>query len=279
MPTLSTVKAARAWAPDQNMFAPEDTLEDALILDHSTVSANIDGDQPSLRVGYMDDDTAQFTAEGDEIPESEPQLNEVLVHTGKITQLVQLSTEQYYQAGTSAQVAQSVGRAITLKADEAFLTNQPSAGAGGKLTGLAENTELSVMATPVTGDLDPLIDLVATLEANKSAPTAIILDPIAWGTIRKLKTQDGANTNLLGAGTKDAERSLLNLPVIVTPAMKTNTGLVIDHRTIISAVGPVNVKADESYLFNKDSVAVRATWRIGWNIVRPERNGLFTIGA
>jgi hypothetical protein len=41
-----------------------------------------------MRVVYVDDDYAQLTAEGDEIPE-------VLVHTAKVTRLVRFSNEQY----------------------------------------------------------------------------------------------------------------------------------------------------------------------------------------
>lgn len=280
MPTLSTVKAARAWAPDLNMFAPEDTLENALILDHSTVSANIDGDQPSLRVGYVADDEAQFTAEGNEIPESEPALNEVLVYTGKITQLVRLTNEQYRQAGTADQLASSTARAITKKADQAFLTQAAPTGANNAPpAGLTNIDGITVNDEAITANLDPLVDLVAQLEANGSAPTGVILDPLAWAALRKLKTSDGSQTTLIGAGTNDAERLLLSLPVTVTPAMEANSGLVVDHNAIISAAGPVRVDTDESVYFTSDGVAVRATWRIGWNVVRPERIGKFSVTA
>ncbi|NWN88172.1 MAG: phage major capsid protein [Micrococcaceae bacterium] len=280
MPTLSTVKSARAWSPDLNMFAPEDTLQNALILDHSTVSANIDGDQPSLRVGYVADDEAQFTAEGNEIPESEPALNEVLVYTGKITQLVRLTNEQYRQAGTADQLAASTARAITKKADQAFLTQSaPAAGKNAPPAGLVNIDGITVNDEAITANLDPLVDLVAQLEANGSAPTGVILDPLAWAALRKLKTSDGSQTTLIGAGTNDAERLLLSLPVTVTPAMQPNSGLVVDHNAVISAAGPVRVDTDESVYFTSDGVAVRATWRIGWNVVRPERLGKFTVTA
>ena len=74
-----------------------------------------------MRVAYVDDDDAQFTAEGDEIPEGEPALAEVLVHTAKVTQLVRLSNEQYNQTSTASQLAQSVSRAVTRRANLAFM--------------------------------------------------------------------------------------------------------------------------------------------------------------
>ena len=74
-------------------------------------------------------------------------------------------------------------------------------------------------------------------------------------------------------------RMLLDLPVTVSNAMTPNSGLVIDRSAIVSAVGPVNVATDESVYFTSDGVALRATWRIGWNLVRPNRIGKFTVTA
>lgn len=107
--------------PDIYTFAPTDAVPDALVLQCSTVAVEIDGDEPVMRVAYVDDDDAQFTAEGDEIPEGEPALAEVLVHTAKVTQLVRLSNEQYNQTSTASQLAQSVSRAVTRRANLAFM--------------------------------------------------------------------------------------------------------------------------------------------------------------
>lgn len=74
----------------------------------SIVSGEIEGDEPVIRVAYFDDDQAQFTAEGDEVPEGEPPWAEQLVHTAKVTQLIRLSNEQYLQANTGAQLSASV---------------------------------------------------------------------------------------------------------------------------------------------------------------------------
>jgi hypothetical protein len=122
--TALTTNSAKAWAPDQYAFAPTDVIPDALILQCSTQSGVVEGDAPSVRVAYVDDDEAQFTAEGDDIPEGEPTLSEVLVYTAKVTQLVRLSNEQYAQAGTADQLASSVARAVTRRADLAFVARR-----------------------------------------------------------------------------------------------------------------------------------------------------------
>lgn len=279
MSTLTTVGSASAWSPDVYKFAPADAVPAALILQCSNVAGEIDGDDPAVRVAYVNDDDAQLTAEGAEIPEGDPQLAEVLVHTSKVTQLVRLSNEQWKQAGTAEQLSQSVARAITRRGDLAFIAEAaPTAPAVAPVAGITNVTGI-VNGGPVAGNLDTLVDLVAQLEDNLATPSHILVDPLGWAELRKLKVGgQGVNESLLGAGTTDAARMLLSLPVLVNPAVPNYTGLVVDRNAIVSAVGQVRIANSEHQYFSADSVAVRATWRIGHAVVRPNRIGTFTIG-
>jgi HK97 family phage major capsid protein len=275
--TATTINSDKAWAPDVTAVAPVDSVPDALILKCSTVSGSIEGDEPSLRVAFVDDDEAQFTAEGDTIPEGEPTLSEVLVHTAKVTQLVRLSSEQWLQTNTATQLSQSVSRAITRRANIAFVAEAaPSGPAVAPVAGLL-NTSGIVNGGAVAADLDTLVDLVATLQANLSVPSHILTDPFGWAELRKLKTGASYNSSLLGAGTDDAVPMLLSLPVIVDPSMTPFSGLVIDRNAIVSAVGAVKIATSEHQYFSSDSVLLRATWRFGHVVVRPDRIGKFTI--
>lgn len=277
MANITTLTASHAWRPDQNIFNPAEAVPEALILEHSTIGGVIEGDAPALRVAYVTDDEAQFTAEAGVIPEADPGLDEVLVYTAKITQLVRLSQEQYRQTGTAQELSTSVQRAIVKKANEAFLTQvSPTPPATAPPAGLMNITGV-IEGDPVTENLDALIDLVAELEANGGVPTGIILDPLAWAALRKFKTGTGSALNILGAGTNDSQKMLLDLPVTVSNALSTNSGVVVDRTAIASAVGPVQVATDESIYFNTDEVGLRATWRLGWNAVRPDRLGTFTV--
>lgn len=279
MATETTLTSAKAWAPDQNAFNPGDVVPEALILTHSTVAGVIEGDAPVLRVAYVTDDEADVTVEGTTIDEANPGLAEVLVHTAKITQLVRLSQEQYRQTGTAEELARSVQRAIVKKANSLFLAQTaPTAPAVAPAAGLINVTGINDGGA-IAGNLDGLVDLIAELEADGSNPTGIILDPLAWASLRKFKTGTASELTILGAGTNDAEKRLLDLPVSVSNAMPANSGIVIDRAAVVSAVGPVRVDTDQSVYFNSDSVALRATWRIGHNIVRPERIGKFTVTA
>jgi HK97 family phage major capsid protein len=270
---ITTPDTGHAWSPDVYTYAPADVVRDALILQTSTISGDIDGDSPSLRVAFIkDDESADYVAEGATIPDHSPALDEVTVHTKKLSRLVNLSSEQFRQTQTASQVAMSVSRDIVRKADNSYL------GDASNPTGLL-NVAGIVDGGNVTNSLDKLVDLVAELEGNLATPSAIVLDPASWAALRKLKVGSSRYDTLLGAGTNDADARVLGLPVLRSPFVPAGTGLVIDQTAIASAVGQVRVAQSEHALFADDGVQLRSTWRIGWQVVRPERLGKFTVSA
>lgn len=277
MATLKTGTSAQAWRPDVNAFAPDDEIPEALIVQASTLGGKVEGDAPVVRVAYITDDEAQFSAEAEVIPESDPVLSEALVHTAKITQLVCLSMEQYFQDGTNVRLESSLKRAITKKANEAFLAQvAPTAPAVAPVAGLLNTTGV-VAGDEVATNLDPIVDLIAELEANGATPSLIVLDPVGWAAIRKLKTATGSNESLVGAGVGDAVQQLLDRRVIVSPSMTVGTGLIIDPTEVISAYGDINLSTSTDAYFASDSIGIRATWRIGHVVPRADRLGKFTI--
>lgn len=274
--TSTTVNSAAAWRPDLYTYEPETVLADAAIMAHSTSGGVIQGDQPVVRVAFVHDDTAKFYDEGTAIDEGQPGLSEALVYTRKFAQLIRISREQYSQQGTPEHLAYSVNRAMILKADSAFLSQPiPVSPATAPAPGLANWSGL--VSGTVSDNLDALVDLDATVRANLANPTAIIVSPTAWAELRKLKTGSSFNSTLLGAGTEDASPMLLSIPVVVNPLMPDKTGLLIDRNSIISAVSPLTVATSADQYFTSDSIAVRATWRTGHTVTRPERIGLFAL--
>src|SRR5699024_8548301 len=145
-----------------------------------------------------------------------------------------LSQEQYHQQGTAGELSLSVQRAITKKGNEAFLTQPKPTGSNTAPPAGILNIPGIIQGDPITANLDPLIDLVAGLESNGGTPTGILLDPLAWAALRKIKTGTGAQTALLGAGTNDSVKMLLDLPVTVTSALSANSGIVLDSSAIAS---------------------------------------------
>ncbi|MGQ9408934.1 phage major capsid protein [Mycolicibacterium gilvum] len=275
----TTLSSAKAWAPDLTAVAPTDAVPDALILETSTVSGTVEGDAPLVRVQYVDDASASFTAEAVAITESDPGLSECVVATGKVTQLVKLSREQFVQPNAQELLAASVRRAVTKAGNLAYISQvAPTPPAVTPPAGLLHIDGI-VDGGEVIGDLDALVDLLATLASNGAEPSHIVLSPTAWASLRKFKIGDNFNSTLLGTGATDATTFLLDLPVIVTSAAPADSGLVIDRTAVVSAVGDVQVATSEHAFFSADSVAVRCTWRFGANAVKPNRIGKFTVDA
>ena len=96
--TATTPNSAGAWRTDVYEFAPADVIPDALILQCTTVGADVEGDAPAVRVAYIDDDQAQLSAEGDEIPEAAPELAERIIYTSKITSWCGYRTNSSYRS-------------------------------------------------------------------------------------------------------------------------------------------------------------------------------------
>lgn len=279
MATETTVTSAKAWSPDLQAIAPRDAVPDALILQTSTVAGSVEGDEPAVRVMFVDDAAAGFAAEGTAIPEADPDLAETLVHTGKVSQLIRLSREQFNQPNAQELLAESVRRAVTTAANVAYVAQAaPVAPATTPPAGLL-NVAGVVDGGDVDASLDALIDLQATLAGNGGTVSHMILSPTAWAELRKFKTGTGSNASLIGAGTADAQRMLLDVPVLISPAVPTGTGLMVDKAAVVSAVGPVMVAQSEHVYFANDSIGLRCTWRIGANAVHADRIGKFTVNA
>lgn len=271
MTQITTSTADYPWRPDTTYFPASDVVPTALIMQTSTVAGSVDGDQPAVRVAFVDDaESAAYVAEGSAITEDDPGLDEIEVRTKKIARLINLSSEQYRQPNTATQLAESVARDIVRKADNSYIADS-----GGPV-GLT-NVPGVVNGGALGDDLDTLVDLIADIENNGGTPSHIIVNPLAWGALKKLKTAAGENQSLVGAGVTDAVPMLLSLPVLKSRFIPAGTGLVVDKTAIISAVGPVNIATSEHALFASDGVQLRATWRIGWGVTRPDRIGKFTV--
>lgn len=279
MATQTTLTSATAWSPDVTAVAPSDAIPNALILQTSTVAGTVEGDAPMVRVMYVNDADAGFVTEGEPIDVDDPGLAERLIPTGKVAQIVKLSREQWQQENASALLSASVARAVTRAGDTAYLSQAvPTSPAVTPPAGLI-NVPGIVNGGAVADDLDGLVDLLATLATNLATPSHILLSPTAWASFRKFKVADSYNTTLLGTGATDAQPYLLDLPVIVTPALSGNNGMVLDNTAVVSVVGRVMVATSEHAFFDSDTIAVRCTWRFGQNVVKPNRIGKFSVTA
>lgn len=262
---ITTTESTFGWRPDAVAFAATDAIPEALLLDAATVLGQIEGDAPVIHVPYVRDAwTAGVVAEGDAIDVSNPGLAEITLTTQKLARLVALSREQWMQPQTSGQIAQSVGRDLVSALDHAFVT------------GLVGHAGVVAAASEVTTDLDPVIDLIATLETNGANTDNLVtvVAPDVWAFLRKMKVATGWNANLLGAGVNDTQPRLLGTRVRRSRFIPAGSGLVIDAAAIAAAFGSVFVAQSDQYLFNSDSIALRATVRYAFKpVVRSNPDG------
>ena len=270
MSVHTTPTSATSWSPDLITFDPQDVIPEALILQTSTVAGSVEGDAPAVRVPYVDDAEADFVAEGDEIPESDPVLAETTVYTGKVSQLIRISREQWMQTNAANLLSTSVERAVTNRANLAYIAQVAPTTGTTPPAGILHTAGV-IQGDPIGDDLDPLADALAAIEAANGAPTHIIASPTAWSHLRKLKVATGSHEMLLGAGNGDAEKRVFNLPTLVSPAVPAGELVVLDSTAVLSAVGQVQVSTSEHVFFSSDSIALRCTWRFGQQTVRPDR--------
>lgn len=272
MAIQTTSDQAQAWRPDISEFHPGQAVPEALIMTTSSIMGEIEGDAPAVRVAWVDDAEADFVGEGEQIPVENPTLDETLVYTGKISQLVHLSREAYYREQVAENISTSVARAVIKRADSAYLAQAaPTAPDVTPPTGLLNVSGITDGGTLGT-NLDVIVDAVASIEGAGGNASHIITDPATWGQIAKIKAGTGSEVPLIGApGTEAPIRSLNGVPVITNAAIPQGTLLVLDKDAIASAVGHVMVASSEHAYFNSDSIALRCTWRIGWSVMHTDR--------
>lgn len=274
MPTpITTPQTPDAWSPDRYGFAAEDAIPDALVLTTSSVLGTLEGDEPAIRLPYVAADPEPgFVDEGEEIPEAVPDLAEAVVVTRKVATLGRYSREQLAQPRAAEMILRSMRRGVIASADTAYLSNTD-----GPLVGLLHTPGMND-AGELGTDLDALAAAVAAVEDAGGRAAAIVASPVAWATLATLKTAEGSNQALLGAGTEAGVRRILGVDVRTSSAMPDDQLLVIDRDAIVSAAGEVYLDRSEHAYFGRDSVGVRATFRFGWSVMRPDRIAKVTIG-
>lgn len=271
--SVTTPTSPQSWRPDQiAQFPAEDLIPDSLLLTAATKVGQVEGDAPSVRCPYVaTDPDAGFVAEGTEITEGDPGLDEVVISTKKIASLVKVSREQVAQEGAAERIAHSMSRSIASKLNAAFLANEADP------TGLLHVAGVETVGQLVD-DLWALSDAVAEIEADGGQATNIICHPRDWGRLARIPAATDSNQSLLGDAAAAPARQLAGLPVAVSPAMAEGSVLVVDQDEVCAAYGNLLLARSEDAFFTSDSLAIRATLRAGWTVARPSRVKILTTG-
>ena len=274
--TLTTLIGNEAAFPNLTAVQPGEAIPTALVMDCTTVMAEIEGDEPTARIAYAGDAAANIVKEGEAISRDTPTISELVVSTQKVAVLTVVSRESYSHAGVAEMLGNGIGRGIIKKADALFFTGNPTTGGKGikglsKMTGLADGGTLS-------SDLTPIIDAIATVSGNGGNPTHIIMNMASWAHLLKLKAADGRpliNPDVANS----TQPQLFGLPVRINAQCPANEIYIIDRDEIISAVGDVLTDVSRERYFDSDSVGIRATFRYGFGLLHANRIAKTTIST
>lgn len=272
--TMTTTTAGEAWAPNVvASFDPDDKLGEALIVQAATRVGEVEGDEPSLLVPYVSaDPEADLVAEATAIDLKDVTTAQLAISTYKVAVVTRMSHELTRQPRAAERIANSLRRSVTRKADDVFLNNVTDP------TGL-----LSIAGVPTAGDLGTDLwaayDAVAAIEADGGEATHLLINPLDWAALAKIPQGTGSNASLLTDVHNAAERRLAGVSVIVHNAVTQGTALMLDRSEVVAALGPLRLARSEDAFFTMDAVGIRATWRIGWGVVRPARLQKLTVGA
>ena len=198
MTKVLTPTSPEAYALDVLGLAPEQTIPNSVLVACTTKAGEVEGDDVFVRVPAINlDDSTGFVPEGDDIPEADPDLSELVIATGKIAVLVRISREQLAQPSVQDVVSAEVKRAVQKKVNWALLQQPAPVGpAVFPPAGLISHAIAAV--DEIEDNLDPVVDVVASIEALGGACTNIIAAPV-WASIAKLKDEDTSNRSLIGA--------------------------------------------------------------------------------
>lgn len=281
MAVSTTTSSAKAWGLDVLGVAPNKVIPNALILTATSKAGEVEGDEPAVRVpAVRTDDAIGFVAEGAPIPESDQELDEVVIHTGKVAQLIKVSREQLAQPDALTAILNGQRRDLTAKADRAFLTQPVPVGPA--TTPPAGLLHFAQDAGEIDANLDALIDAQTLVNSvgdvsGEDLPVIVIASPNSYAYVRKLRKGTGSNEYQLGAGVEVGPPYLLGMPVYVKKSMPENKIIVLDRSQVLSAYGDVQVARSDDFYFGSDNVALRATFRFGVGVLDPQAVQVLTI--
>lgn len=275
--TTTTLTAAKAWAPD-SIVPTREAVPEALALDKRvcTLGPALEGDAPAIRLPFVGlAPEAQLVREGEEIPQSQPGLSELVVNTQKVALLTEVSREALSYDQTSASITDSARRSLTFKLDELLVAAQRTDTGTG--AGLAYTHGITETHADAYG-LDPLLENIAAVAAAGASPTAIVLNFGAWAKLLQVKGGDGRGIISPDVANAPAP-TLFGIPVVINAATPNDTVLVLDAGSIMASLSDILATVGDGDAFRRDSKQIRLVARIGWGTFSPEQIGKITFGG
>lgn len=225
------------------------------------------------------DPTADWTAEGEEITPSTPEVKEVVSEPSKIAGLVITTSEMVEDSSTEVmnQIGAGLVRQITNSIDQAFFTAMDAPAP----EGLEHITPTTLEIGADLTNLDWAEEALALAAGAKSMLNTFVCNPDDALTLAKLKDSTGSNRGLLQADpSQPTGRVIAGVPMVTTTYVPAGTIWGIPKATTHLVVRKdAEVKADSSAMFTSDKVAIRGIMRVGFAFPHAEGIVKITHGA
>jgi HK97 family phage major capsid protein len=218
------------------------------------------------------DPTAAWTAEGAEIPVTDPTLTELVVTPTSVKGLVVISRELAEDSSPAAAevVGAGLARDVARKIDTAWVGDLAAPAQKGlnSLVGVTAVSAGSIAGGTVYVNLDPVSEALSRAEEVGATVDTLVMSPATALRLARIKTAPtGSNEPLLHGRdvTEPGKRTILGVPVLVQPDVAADVIWAYDSSRVFTVLrDDVDVRSDSSVYFSSDRVAVRVVARVGF---------------
>ncbi|MGV0849462.1 phage major capsid protein [Mycolicibacterium phlei] len=283
MPLLTTNGAAILAPQDVQDLVVQPLIRASVATQVSTV---VETASHSTRFPIVVTDAQNnWVAEGQEIPVTDPDLDELVVTPAGLKSLVVVSNELLADSDPSALqvVGEGLVRDLRTKLDAAYFGDSVANGPDGieSLTGVQETTlsfdgSLDVFAEAVS--LAENVGVLATNVVDGLPNMALVGSPADVLAVATSKVTADSNQPLLGPdATRATGRSVLGVPLYSSPAVTAGAMWLIPRdKCFVVIRQDAEVIADSSFAFSSDRTGIRCVLRVG--IGFPHQQAVVRVG-
>lgn len=218
------------------------------------------------------DPSAAWVAEGEEIGQSDPTVDDITVQPEKLAGLTVVSNEAAEDTSPAAadMIGDGLARDIAKKLDVAFFGSSP--GGSVQPSGLEDVTGVTeVDAGGAWANLDPFAAAISNSEGHGVPVNAFVANPADALALSQLKEGTSSIRPLLGAdATVATRRVILGVPLLVSSAVTAGTvwGIPKPRAVVVRRTG-TELEVDTSAYFTSYRTAIRAIMRVGFAFTDP----------
>lgn len=280
MTFMTTTEGNSAILPDEYAALITEPVTKQAAAFNPAVARSISTTSTTLRVPVLKEDAgAEWVAEGQEITPDDPTLGEIPITPAKVAGLTIVSRELAEDSSPDAAtiIGESLARSIVEKIDAAFFTGAPAPAPRGLPYYATEATSVSTGGADATERgklaLYSIRAAVAQVKAAGATPTAIALNPSDAFALSTVTESDTSRRTLL-----DNVDTVDGLPVVQNRAVTAGRAWILDASNIVTVRREETTLAvSDAPFFTSDRVAIRATMRVGFGVLRPQRLGLVAL--